>query len=212
MVRPRLDSHYANKEFWQQAIVFTTRGDPLNKAEVQYLEARLVELAAEYKRCRLDNANTPQRPTLSEADQAQVEGYLDEVLSLLPVLGVHAFEPTRAPSGVHRIYHWKGTELSARGYETNSGFVVMKGSQARKSVVPSMEKHVPSDYRNRQSLIAEGILEDEGEHYRFSVDREFSSPSQAASCCAGRSSNGRVDWKDDGGLTLKEHQQREADA
>ena len=36
-VKKRLDQHYANKDFWQQAIVFTTKGTPLNKAQVKYL-------------------------------------------------------------------------------------------------------------------------------------------------------------------------------
>jgi hypothetical protein len=207
-VRSRLDSHYAKKEFWQQAIVFTTRGDPLNKAEVQYLEARLVELATTHKRCRLDNANTPQRPTLSEADQAQVEGYLDEVLSLLPVLGVLAFESTGAPAADRQTFNWNGTGWSARGFETNTGFVVLKGSIARDSTVPSMSFGL----KNRQSLIDNGIIAANDEGLLFTVDHEFSSPSQAATIVAGRNTNGREAWKDDRGITLKEYQQREADA
>jgi Domain of unknown function (DUF4357) len=211
-VRARLDSHHANKDFWQTAIVFTTKGDPLNKAEVQYLEARLVELAAENKRCGLENANTPNRPTLSEADEFVIEGYLDELLSLLPVLGINAFEPAQATSTKHRHYLWSGKGWKATGYETSSGFAVRAGSLARRTTVPSMKVQVPSSYNKRKQLIADKVLVKEAAGYRFAIPHEFSSPSQAAAVCAGRSANGRVDWKDAKGTTLKEHQQQEAKA
>lgn len=209
-VRARLDSHHAKKDYWQQAIVFTTKGDPLNKAEVQFLGARLVELARANKRCKLDNANSPQRPGLSEPDQAQIEGYLDEMLSLLPVLGIDAFDSAKAVSAGRRIYHWKGTGWNAIGYPTSSGFAVKKGSIARLKHVPSMPKHLPSDFNRRTQLIADGVLEKSGDSYIFTVDHVFSSPSQAAAVCAARSANGRTAWKDASGTTLKEHQEREA--
>jgi len=41
-IRKRLDMHHAEKDFWNQAIIFTQSGDPLNKAQVQYLESHLV--------------------------------------------------------------------------------------------------------------------------------------------------------------------------
>ena len=41
-VKSRLDLHYANKDFWQQAIIFTTKGTALNKAQVKYLESSLL--------------------------------------------------------------------------------------------------------------------------------------------------------------------------
>ena len=170
------------------------------------------ERAIANKRGELDNANRPQRPNLSEADQAQIEGYLDEMLSLLPVLGIDAFEEPQTTSRDRRIYHWCGRGWEATGYETSSGFAVRGGSIARKDTVPSMQEHVPSDYNKRQRLIADGVLAEGDDGYRFTVDHEFSSPSQAAAGCAGCSSNGRVDWKDDKGVSLKEHQEREVNA
>jgi hypothetical protein len=211
-VRNRLDSHHANKDFWQQAIVFTTKGDPLNKAEVQYLEACLVELATENRRCRLDNSNAPNRPGLSEADKAEIQGYLDELLSLLPVLGIDAFERVEASSPSRRIYHLKAKECDAKGFETNTGFAVLLGSLARGSTVPSMKEHALSFFNRRRQLIDDGVLLPCDEGLRFSVDHEFPSCSQAAAVVLGRNANGRVEWKDAEGVTLKEHQEQEADA
>ena len=96
---PRLDSHAKNKDFWTHAVVFTTKDQNLNKAHVQYLEARLVQLAAETKRCELDNANIPQRPSLSDADRADADLYLADMLLCLPVVGVSFFEKPRGISG-----------------------------------------------------------------------------------------------------------------
>ena len=95
-VKTRLDRHYEDKDFWQQAIVFTTKGTPLNKAEVKYLEASLLKLARRYGRSKLQNTNKPRLPGLSEADQAEMEGYLDELLSLLPVLGCTVLRTRRS--------------------------------------------------------------------------------------------------------------------
>ena len=45
-IRPRLESHYAQKDFWTRAVGFTTTtAGQLNKAHVQFLESRLIALA-----------------------------------------------------------------------------------------------------------------------------------------------------------------------
>jgi hypothetical protein len=73
-IRPRLESHYAQKDFWTRAIGFTTTtAGQLNKAHVLFLESRLIALARAAKRMPLDNANQPAEPTLSEAHRADME-------------------------------------------------------------------------------------------------------------------------------------------
>ncbi|WP_019559504.1 GIY-YIG nuclease family protein [Caldimonas manganoxidans] len=59
-LRARLDQHHKQKDFWTHAIVFTSKDQNLNKAHVQYLEARLVSLASQARRAELDNGNVPQ--------------------------------------------------------------------------------------------------------------------------------------------------------
>lgn len=52
-IRPRLESHYAQKDFWTRAIgLTTTTARQLNKAHVQFLEARLIALPARPSACR----------------------------------------------------------------------------------------------------------------------------------------------------------------
>ena len=212
-IRPRLESHYAQKDFWTRAIGFTTTtAGQLNKAHVQFLESRLIALARAAKRMPLDNANQPAEPSLSEADRADMEVFLGHMLGMLPVLGVHAFEQAvPVPAGkVVPVLTCKGKGVLATGYEATQGFVVKAGSHAVAEAVPSMAQHVRGMYDVRQELIANGVLALADNQYRFTQDYSFSSPSTAAAVVLGRSANGRIEWKDAQGRTLKELQEAEA--
>lgn len=207
LVLPRLDQHAKQKDFWTQAAVFTSKDQNLNKAHVQYLEARLVGLAREAKRAELDNGNVPQMPALSEADAADAEGFLADLLLCLPVVGVSLFEKAKAGGGRSRDLFLKAKGIEARGVDGSEGFVVRTGSQAVKDEVASIHAYL---VELRRSLLAQGVLEPAGAGYRLTQDYTFNSPSTAAGVLLGRSSNGRLEWKDAKGRTLKEIQEAEA--
>ena len=59
---------------------------------MQFLESSLIRLAKDARRMPLDNCNQPSKPSLSEADEADMQVFLDNMLGMLPVLGIHAFE------------------------------------------------------------------------------------------------------------------------
>lgn len=210
-IRPRLESHYAQKDFWTRAVCFVATPGQLNKAHVQFLEANLIRLAKAAKRLPLDNANQPMEPSLSEADRADMQVFLDNMLGMLPVLGVHAFEQAAKAQGPSApVLTCKGKGVVATGYEASQGFVVRAGSQAVGESVPSMQQHVRGMYDLRQELIANGVFSQDGTGYRLTQDYPFSSPSTAAAVILGRSANGRIEWKDAKGRTLKELQEAEA--
>jgi hypothetical protein len=211
-ILPRLQDHQSKKDFWTRAIGFTTAtAGQLNKAHAQFLEARLIALARAAKRMPLDNANQPAEPSLREADRADMEVFLAHMLGMLPVLGVHAFESAPAVAAkASPVLSCKGKGVLASGYEASQGFVVKAGSQAVAESVPSMAQHVRGMYDIRQELIANGVLALEGGFYRFTQDYAFSSPSTAAAVVLGRSANGRIEWKDAQGRTLKALQEAEA--
>jgi hypothetical protein len=203
LVRPRLDQHAKQKDFWTHAAVFTSKDQNLNKAHVQYIEARLVALAAEAKRAELDNGNVPQIPTLSEADAADAEGFLRDLLLCLPVVGVNLFEKGKASTVRSHDLFLKAKRIEARGIDSAEGFVVRTGSQAVKHEVASCHGFV---VELRRSLVDQRVFEPSGVGYRLTQDYTFNSPSTAASVLLGRSSNGRIEWKDAEGRTLKEIQ------
>lgn len=205
-VRTRLDQHNLKKDFWQEAIIFTTTGTELNKAEVRYLEARLVQLAKNCKRSKLENIVAPQDRGLSEPDEAAMEGYLDELLSLLPVLGVDFLERDETPAG-RKTYHLRMKGCNAKGRETNTGFRVLKDSLARSETLEAM-KTVPGYFNLRHELISQEILQKAPEGHRFTADWDFASPSAAAAVCYGGPASGPTVWKDKSGVSLKENREK----
>lgn len=203
VLRKRLDQHHSTKDFWTRGIVFTSKDGSLNKAHVKYLEGRLLALARQTQRAELDNGNAPQLPALSEAEIADTEAFLDEMLLIYPVLDVRAFEPIETVAVPAQRLHLTGPEAQAEGHETAEGFIVLAGAIVRPTVVPSIHEHLA---QLRSKLIEEGVLVETGDDLRFVRDYQFNSPSTAAGVVLGRSANGRTEWKDAAGRTLKEIQ------
>lgn len=211
-VRPRIESHYANKDFWTKAVFFVASSGQLNKAHVKYLESQLIERAIAAKRMPLDNGNKPSRPTLSEADRADMDVFLKNLLGILPVLGIHAFEqsPGTSRKGKEHALNCQGSGVTATGHDTPQGFVVRSGSFARKDTTPSLRKHFPYVCELREDLTTNGVLQPEEDKLLFTQDYTFNSPSMAASVVLGCGSNGRLVWKNAAGKTLKELQEAQA--
>ena len=185
---------------------FTSKDANLNKAHIEYLEHRLVDLAAKAKRCRLENGNVPGKPSLSEADEADAEAFLDELLLCFPVLGVTVFEKPEYKPASRQIFWLKNRGVVAQGYESEDGFVVKKGSTAALEPVPSAH---PFSVTLRAELLASGIFQArDTQFWELTDDYEFSSPSTAAAVLVGASINGRDYWKTADGVSLKEIQSR----
>jgi hypothetical protein len=206
-VLSRLDQHARSKDFWTHAAVFTSKDQNLNKAHVQYLESRLFSLADAAKRCELDNGNMPQLPVLSEADVADAEGFLANLTLCLPVVGVTFFEKPRAAVATAPELILRAKGIEARGFESAEGFVVRANSQAVKVEVQSIHAYLAE---LRRALTEKGVFMDAGEVYRVTQDYTFGSPSTAAGVLLGRSANGRLEWKDGKGRSLKDIQSEAA--
>lgn len=218
-VRSRLDQHQREKEFWTHGFVLSTKDDSLNKAHVRYLEARLLEQARAAGVAVIDNGTAPPRPRLSESEVADMEAYLANVLVLLPLVGVSAFEVAEQstqfpaepaapglapPAGQGLLYTLTAPFTQALGRDEARGFVVEEGALARRETKVMIKAY--SDLRSR--LVSEGVLVDQDEyHLRLIRKYVFDSPSSAASVLSGGSKNGRIVWKDERGRTLKQVQE-----
>lgn len=97
-LRKRLDQHVAMKEFWDRCVVFVSSNNFLNRAHVTWLEWKLYQRATKIGQCKLNNAQAPQEPSLSEAEKADMQAFCDQLLSVLPLIGVNAFEEPRSIS------------------------------------------------------------------------------------------------------------------
>jgi hypothetical protein len=214
-LRRRLDSHQQSKDFWSWFVAFTSKDGNLNKAHISHLESRLVGLARLAKRSEVSNANAPTLPALSEADTADVENFLREMLLIFPILEISAFQisstkessqPAHMAAGTKDIVlHLSGPKTEATGTDTPEGFIVNARSRGRLKTVPSMFQWL---LNIRQSLIGQGILLEDGEQLVLTQDYAFDSPTSAAGVLLGRAANGRAEWKNARGETLKEIQAR----
>lgn len=227
-VRSRIDSHHKDKDFWTRGYVLTTKDDSLNKAHGRYLEARLISVATAADNAVLDNGTAPKPQQLTEFEEADMEAYLREVLTLLPLVGVNVFDVVPAsppplasqdgpalgdvveplvPDRPSPELHLNTDLTHATGREDPRGFVVYAGALGRRE-----KKVMMRGYEQlRERLIAERVLAAQGDdQYRLAKDYVFDSPSAAASVLSGGNKNGRTEWRDENNVTLKELQKAAA--
>jgi hypothetical protein len=201
----RLKQHIAQKEFWNEVILFLSKDENLNKAHVKYLESRLYEIAVEVNRYEISNNSKPTRSSISESEIAEMEEFIENIKLLTNTLGHKVFEPllkislSKKSKGMFFIKANRGA--SGKGLPSSSGFIVLKNSEISISTTNSFPDHFK---KMRIRLIEEGVIVNKSDKLIFDQDYEFSSPSTAAAIVEGRSANGMVEWKTDEGLTLKD--------
>ncbi|MCK1650074.1 GIY-YIG nuclease family protein [Bradyrhizobium sp. 149] len=212
-ISSRIKSHDAAKDWWSMAVLVTTAGNKLNKAHVRYLEARLIEQARAVGRTRLDNGTNPLRPTLSEADVAKMEAFLENIFIILPAVRVDLFiqrtrpapkvVPTEKAPSAEFVLETKKHGLKARAVLVDGEFVVEAGSTARLAW-EGVGSEMTSYGQLHQELRNEGVLQPQGSVCVFTKNYAFKSPSAAAAVVNGRPANGTIEWKTVNGDTYKE--------
>ncbi|MEZ7499967.1 GIY-YIG nuclease family protein [Flavobacterium sp. Arc3] len=200
----RLKQHLSGKEFWNEAIVFISKDDNLNKAHIKYLENRLHDIAINSKRYKVENSMIPTQSSISESDRAEMEEFIGYVKILVNTLGHKVFDDKRVVKVQQKqnfffIKAARGAE--GQGEPTSDGFLIFKGSKAAYVITNSLSASL---VKNRQKLIDEGLLVNKGDYYEFVEDYIFSSPSTAAAILMGRSANGQTEWKLADGRSLKD--------
>jgi hypothetical protein len=215
-IKTRLKQHLSdpNKDF-KELIFFVSKDELLTKTQIRYLESRLVQLALEAKTAQIDNGNSPSLPTLHEADISDMEYFLEQIKLILPVMGfkflisstVSSQKSNESTDGseVHETYYIKTRTFKATMTETDQGYIVAKGSEAKKSLSNSCTE----TYRNmRRKLVETKIMVEVGDKLIFAEDAVFNSPSAASNMILGRNSNGFTEWVNKSGKTFKEVQEK----
>jgi hypothetical protein len=200
----RLNQQLTQKDFWNEAIVFISKDENLNKAHIKYLENRLHDIAKSANRYTVDNSIIPTQSSISESDRAEMEEFIEYIKMLVNTLGHKVFDEKREFKAKQKqeLFFIKAARgADGQGEPTSDGFVVFKNSKAAATIVNSI---TPNFITYRQKLIDEGVLIDKGEYFEFTDDYIFSSPSTAAVMVMGRNANGLTEWKNKDGKTLKE--------
>jgi hypothetical protein len=91
-VKTRIDSHYKSKMFWDRVLVFISSNGGLNRAHITWIEWALIIRANEIGRSKLDNNTTPNEPVLTEYEKADTQEFLNEILSVLPLVDIKVFD------------------------------------------------------------------------------------------------------------------------
>jgi hypothetical protein len=194
------------KDFWDRAIVLTSKDTNLTKAHARYLESRFIALALQAGRARLINGTTPSPITLPEADVSDMEYFIEQAKIVLPVLGVNILRSPRTALAVSTTDPVNARTnspvftmalpkvgVTATAQVVDGEFTVFERSEARASWT-GVATH---NYRRlREKLEQDGTLEPapDGANMRFTRNHVFASPSAAAAVVAGRASNGRTKW------------------
>lgn len=90
----RIESHTKNKDFWDKAVVFVS-ANKINSTHAKWLEYALIKRINEAGRSNIENSTSPLEPTISEAEKAEMQVFLTEILQTLPLVGLRAFEIPR---------------------------------------------------------------------------------------------------------------------
>ena len=208
----RLMEHKRNpeKDYWTEAIVFTTSNNSFGPTEISYLENRFCKLAVEARRYEVKNGNDPTPGNITEEKESEMEEFIDYSKVIMGALGYKLFEPIinksciekqdtpkiaeadQIPLCLERVIKNVG-KVEANGIQTSEGFVVLSGSR----ISPQDDNTIPAVIKERRKsapIDTNGILKE---------DLLFTSPSYAAMFVIGKSANGLTSWKTQDGKTLK---------
>ena len=196
-----LQDYQAGKEgyYWTTAIAFI--GRDLNKALIRYLEDRIWVEVNECGRAKNLTKSTYKRTVLKESQIASMEEFIENVKVLLSALGYRALTPMpKAEDDTVYLFCHSIRGTQAKGFVSDGGFTVLKGSKVSGGVVKSFVEQGGNYYSLRCKLEADGTIVDGA----FQTDFEFSAPSAASAVVLGRTSNGNVDWRTEDGTKLKD--------
>ena len=207
----RLQEHKRNpgKDYWTEAIVFTTSNNSFGPTEISYLENRFCSLAQSAKRYIVKNGNDPTPGHITEEKESELEEFIDYAKIVMGTLGHRLFEPligNKQPPPddpilvpeillfLKRKSRKSGKVIQAQCKQTSEGFVVLSGSHIETIDSTSIPAKI-RDSRRKASISEIGILQE---------DVLFRSPSYAACFVLGGHANGLTEWKNKQGHSLKD--------
>jgi hypothetical protein len=205
----RIQEHKRNpdKDYWTEAVVFTTSNNSFGPTEISYLENRFCIMANEAKRYVVKNGNNPNSGNITEEKESELEEFVDYARIVMGAFGYRIFEPlikkgsTSAPEpGAGQVekalLHIKRSGANAKSRITDEGVVVLAGSVIRGELVPSCPDYVKAIREdNKDGIDSNNVL---------LKDLLFRTPSGASCFVLGAPTNGNIEWKTEDGKTLKD--------
>jgi hypothetical protein len=194
----RLQEHKRNtdKDYWTEAVVFTTSNNSFGPKEISCLENRFTNMAVAAKRYLVKNGNDPTPGNITEEKESELEEFIYYAKIIMGTLRHKVFEPLAQPITIvsatdltteddSPIFYIKRSGATAQARLTSEGLVVLSGSTIRKDTVPSCPDYAKNarednkDYIDENSILQKDIL--------------FKTPSGASAFVLGTPTNGNVE-------------------
>lgn len=202
--KDRIKQHNRNKPWWEDVVIFFSSDGSFTTTGSKYLESTCIERIGKMGYSVLDNNTKPSVRQVALEDRGGLEEFYKNVIMLLPLLGHNiVVNEGEEEKNEEEIFFCKRKGIDARGVMRKDGKIkVLKGSTAVKEITSSFSGHTYKKLRD--DLIAIGKLQKTDNNYILSDDYIFSSPSAAGAVLLGNSTNGRIEWRNHDGKTLKE--------
>ena len=81
------------RNYWNEAICFTTTNDTFGPTEISYLENKFTNMAISAKRYEVLNGNEPNLGNVTEEKECELEEFIEYSKVVMGVLGHKIFEP-----------------------------------------------------------------------------------------------------------------------
>lgn len=212
----RLKEHARDpdKDYWTEAVIFTSENNSLGATELSYLENYFCKLALDTNRFEVKNGNLPNQGNVTEEEEAELAIFIENAKDIMGLFNYKLFEPIvrQAPSSrtnaaesavensiefipliLERRINQTRMTVKAYGRRTAEGFVVLRGSYISRDEDETIPDSIKR-FRNNASIDANRILQE---------DMLFHSSSTAAVFVVGKSASGPASWKTEDGRTLK---------
>lgn len=190
-----------NKDYFVETVIFTTQNNIFGSTEISYLENRLCAIAKSSNRYIIKNEIEPTMGNVTEEKISELEEFIEYSKLVIGALGYKILESIEINQvkklEEEKIFYLKNdkNEIDAKGKITSDGFVVLNGSRISLKETPKCPDYIKNRRKKILEKYKDGILKE---------DLIYKSPSTSAAVVIGSSANGRVEWKDKNGKTLKE--------
>lgn len=212
----RVQEHIKDSFYFTDAVMLTTQNNIFGPTEISYLENKFTNLAIEADRYNVKNGNEPNPGTVTEEKESELLEFMEYSKLVMGVLGYKIFIPINNKNELvenEDLYLYlsrrdakTNKEIKATCKRTSEGFVVLKGSDFCEIDADHIKNKTSIKNIRDKCKNSGGVLDG-----KLIKDYLFNSPSYAATFVLGKSSNGRTEWKDKDGVTLKEIEEKEID-
>ena len=197
--------HLKDNKYFSEVVILTTQNNSFGPTE-----NRFTNIALKTGRYKVRNGNEPNIGNVTEEKESELEEFIKYSKMVLGVLGYKVFIPilnttekiiekNQKESKFYLSRKSKKSQqlIQASCIRTNEGFVVLKDSMIEgidSEAIPLAIKELRTKCKANKEIF----------NGKLTKNILFNSPSYAAAFVLGMQTNGRVDWKDENGITLKE--------